>query len=587
MEVGDPNMRLRSWERLSIKKRLTISYIIFILIPFCLLSVHSYIQSRTFQKEQTAVNMKQTLSILKNGMEEKLSLVESISQSITYNARLHNFLNEPFENQNGSMDEYIQFINPIVFYSLQYNQVEISSIKIYMNNYSIPEGFGSFYHNTAVWGRSWYDSFIESEKRSLWISLPEEGSYDYLQKIVSLEGKFLGVTRVTLLKQNLFTSLDESSVDRSGVYVTDADHHLIYGEVNASLSSAIENETSLRDQFEQNGRLYVQEHINRLALTVGMTKSLPRSLHSYQLLTTAAFIAAIILSIFLFYQVLKKTFVKIKGSIRAMDHSIRTGFVEMIPVERNDEIGVISEKFNTLLVQINTLVNDMIKRETVHKDAQLRALQAQINPHFIYNTINLFSAKTELAGLYDVSEAFADFGQMLRYNMNGQSEFATVKQEIDHVLSYFRLQKLKYGERLQLEWTCDPQLLKRLIIRFILQPVVENSIAHGMEGCNDLLITLDVHLNDQSEVVIIIMDNGAGIPAVRLSELNQFFQRGQDVIESMPARSTMRTGIGLENINNRLRLYNGEAYTIRMESVEGRFTKTVLTVPYQKAQEDD
>ncbi|WP_161601270.1 sensor histidine kinase [Paenibacillus luteus] len=529
--------------------------------------------------------MKQTLSILKNGMEGKLSLVESISQSITYNARLHNFLSEPFENQNGSMDEYFQFINPIVFYSLQYNQVDIRSIKVYMNNYSIPEGFGSFYHDTIVQGRKWYDSFIKSDKRSIWISLPEEGSYDYLQKLVSLEGEFLGVTRVTILKQNLLTTLDESSVDGSGVYVMEAGQHLIYSSEEDFHSSVTEMDSLIDKQFEQNGKLYVQEHINRLAITVGMTKSLPRSLHSYQLLTTAAFITAIILSIFLFYQLLKKTFVKIKGSIRAMDYSIRTGFIEKIPVERNDEIGVISEKFNTLLDQINTLVNDMIKRETVHKDAQLRALQAQINPHFIYNTINLFSAKTELAGLYDVSDAFADFGQMLRYNMNDQSEYVTIQEEINHVINYIQLQKLKYTENLKLDWTCSPQLINRQIIRFILQPVVENSIIHGMAGRKELAISLDVKWNDLGEIVIIITDNGAGVPAERLLELNRFFQRGQDDIHPL-LHLGMGTGIALGNINERLRLFYGNQSAIRMESVEGSYTRTEITVPCQKEEED-
>ncbi|WP_337099877.1 sensor histidine kinase [Paenibacillus sp. YIM B09110] len=529
--------------------------------------------------------MKQTLSILKSGMEGKLDLVESVSQSITYNARLHVFLEDPFENQNGSMEEYLQFINPIVFYGVQYNQVDITSIKVYMNNYSIPEGFGSFYHDTAVQGTSWYDSFIESEKRSLWISLPEEGTYEYLQKIVTMEGHFLGVTRVTLLKQSLLASLDETSVDGSGVFVADSAQRLLYANTEDFLSPAIVNRSLIDDQFEQNGRLYIQDQVNRLHITVGMAQSLPRSLQSYQLLTTAGFIAAIVLSIFLFYQVLKTTFVKIKASIRSMDYSIRTGFVEMIPVERNDEIGVISEKFNTLLVQINSLVSDMIKRETVHKDAQLRALQAQINPHFIYNTINVFSAKTELAGLYDVSEAFADFGQMLRYNMNGQSEYATVKQEIDHVLRYFRLQKLKYGERLQMEWTCDSELLGQSIIRFILQPVVENSITHGMSNRKDMVITVDVNLNDRNEIVIVIMDNGSGISAARLTELNQYFQRGQDVIGPLTSLGSMGTGIGLGNINNRLRLFYGDSYTIRLESMEGRFTKTLLTVPCHKPKE--
>ncbi|GLX68456.1 sensor histidine kinase [Paenibacillus glycanilyticus] len=525
-------------------------------------------------------NMDQTISILKSGLEGKLNLVESVSHNISYNTQLQNFLSEPFVIENGSMDQYIQSIKPIVYYGLQYNQVDISSIMIYMNNHSIPEGFGSFNYDTAAKGKDWYDSFMKSNKRSYWIFIPEEGAYSFLQKIVTMEGEFLGVSRVSILKKDLFVTLNDSSADTSGVYIKDASGLIIYGKRQALVNKPVADE-----QMEWKGSLYIQSPIDRLNLQVGMSQRIPRSLGSYQLLTMAGFIAAIILSILMFYQVLKMTFVKIKASMRAMDHSIRTGFSEMVPVERNDEIGVISEKFNTLLVQINRLVTDMVKRETIHKDAQLKALQAQINPHFIYNTINLFSAKTELAGLYDVSEAFADFGQMLRYNMNGQSEFATVKQEIDHVESYIRLQQMKYGERLQFQWSGSSSLLQMLMIRFILQPIVENSITHGISKRDQLLISLDINLNDQNEMVIVITDNGTGISEGKLYVLHELFQHGQDVVPPLSTVQQTGNGIGLSNINNRLRLFYGEAYSIKMESVEDLFTRTILTIPCQLEKE--
>ncbi|WP_019909009.1 sensor histidine kinase [Paenibacillus sp. HW567] len=575
-------MKCRYWNRLSIKQRLTGSYIFFILLPFSLLAVHSYIQADTFQKEQALGSMMQTLTVVKNRIEGKMNLVESISHNITYNSRLQGFLAEPYDVQNGSLDQYFQNIHPIVYFSLQYNQVEIDNIKVYMNNRSIPEGFGSFYQDIAVQGNSWYDSFMESQEISRWIELPAENSYAYLQKIVSGEGVFLGITSVSVQKQDLLASLDELAVDSPYLFVTDAHGQLQYGGRAGSLAPALLQQLTTSDSFGLNGHLYVVEQLDRLGYRIGMEKDLPHSLGSYQLMTTSSFVAAMVLSLLLFYQVLKKTFVKIKASIRAMDQSIRTGFTELIPVERNDEIGVITEKFNTLLVQIDSLVNDRVIRETMLKDVQLQALQSQINPHFIYNTLNLFSAKTEIAGLYDVSEAFSDFSQILRYNMNGQSEWATMKQEINHVLNYFRLQKLKYSEQLQLSWTCDPQLLQVQIIRFILQPVVENSIAHGMSHPNELQITLDIKLNDMNGIVIVITDNGTGITPSRLDELNQFFLTEQDITQSLPAFNTDGTGIGLRNINNRLRLSYGFGYSMKMESMENRYTRTIFTIPFKR-----
>ncbi|NMO98057.1 sensor histidine kinase [Paenibacillus lemnae] len=571
-------MHRRFWADYSIKRRLSIAYIAFILIPFCLLSVHSYIQTSTFQSKQTASNLEQTLSVQKNGIEAKLNLVESISHNITYNTRLQNFLSEPFNNQSDTFDLYRQIIHPIVSYSLLYNQVEISNIKIYMSNHSIPEGFGSFYHDTAVLDEPWYVHFLEAKQRSAWYSLPGEDSYIYLQKIISMEGKYLGVSRVTVLKPNLFASLTDLPNQSPAVYVIDAEGYLQYGSTVESLTKEISQNSLSKETFEYKGHLYVLEQLERLNMRIGITAPLASSWSSFQLLTTLGFIAAIVLSILLFYQVLKMTFIKIKASIRAMDHSIRAGFTELVPVERNDEIGVISEKFNTLLVRISSLVNDMVTRETVHKDAQLKALQAQINPHFIYNTINLFSAKAEIGGLYDVSEAFAEFGQMLRYNMNSQSHYATVQQEISHVQSYIGLQKLRYGDRLHFTWTCDPELLDFKMIRFILQPVVENSITHGMKNRDKLHINLVIEQKNERELGILLHDNGCGVSMSKLRQLNERFRSGDQ--RDQPSSLEDGSGIGLENINNRLRLFYGESFFIKMQSDEGHFTKTVLNLPY-------
>lgn len=574
------------WNNLSIKQRLTLSYILFILIPFCFLAMHTYAQTRTYQKEQAAGNMTQTLTILKNGIEGKLNLVESISHNITFNTRLQNFLNEPFDNQNGSMDQYFQVIEPIVYYGLQYNQVEISSIRIYMDNKSIPEGFGSFYTSSEVAGKDWYDKFVNSDQQSTWISFTTERSYAYLQKIISMEGEFLGVTSVSILQQNLLNSLDDTNIVGPNFYIANKNNQLLFG--SNTIKESWENFDKNSQQFSHKGMLYVQDHIPRLGFTIGISSKLPASLRSYQLMTTIGFIAAMILAILLFYQVLKTTFIKIKASIRAMDQSIRTGFTQLISVERNDEIGVISEKFNTLLTQINHLVEDQIKQKTVHKDAQIKALQAQINPHFIYNTINLFSAKTELAGLYEVSEAFADFGRMLRYNMNNQSKYSTVQKEIQHVIHYIQLQKMKFGEKLQFDWNCDPEVLDTSIIRFILQPIVENSITHGMRNRNRLHIQIDIMLNTRNEITIILRDDGAGITTARLFELNQFFHRRTDDGQPLLEQDTGEgNGIGLGNINDRLRLFYGDASAIQMESVEGKFTQTVLTIPIQEEKVGD
>src|SRR5690606_1390450 len=129
-------------------------------------------------------------------------------------------------------------------------------------------------------------------------------------------------------------------------------------------------------------------------------------------------------------------------------------------------------------------------KERAQKDARLMALQYQINPHFIYNTIEIFGMRMELQGDYETAEAIADFGKMLRYNMSNDYRLATLREEMDHVNNYIRIQKLKHPDHLHLSMDISAHLEQHEVIKFILQPLVENSIKHN----RPLHSRLDIHI---------------------------------------------------------------------------------------------
>jgi sensor histidine kinase YesM len=227
-------------------------------------------------------------------------------------------------------------------------------------------------------------------------------------------------------------------------------------------------------------------------------------------------------------------------------------------------------------------MKDMIRKETIHKDTQLIALQSQINPHFIYNTLDMFSAKMELAGQFDVSDAMADFGKMMRYNMDAQSRFTTLEAEIRYLEQYMNLQKVKYSDRIDLSIRVPDVLLTCRMIRFILQPIVENSIKHGFRQHETLRIELDIALTTNRTIRLSVRDNGQGIAPERLADLNERYRTSV-----YPAGgSQLRESIGLGNINERLRLYYGEEYFLQLDSALGHYTETIVTIPCDIREED-
>jgi sensor histidine kinase YesM len=254
-----------------------------------------------------------------------------------------------------------------------------------------------------------------------------------------------------------------------------------------------------------------------------------------------------------------------------------------IPNAHNDEVGQMAESFNVLIEKINFLINDVVKKETAYKDAQLTALQYQINPHFIYNTIDIFRMKLELEGNYEMADSITSFGKMLRYNINRDSQYATIKEEVDYIEKYLNLQKLRYGERIVFVADLPEDFKNIKIIRFMLQPIVENSIKHGIDNYKKGLYIQIKFIKRMRCVQVEVIDNGKGINDAELELLNKQLKNSK----ALEKKNDTYKNIGLENINARIKLFYGEQYYIKLESIEGEYTKAIINIPMLRIEGDD
>ncbi|KRF03332.1 hypothetical protein ASG89_23090 [Paenibacillus sp. Soil766] len=581
---------VRTFQALSIKSKVTLAFIFFILIPFSVLGLYSYNQSQRFIQAQLLANSQTTAKQIKYTIESKIDLIESVSNNITYNYRLQQFLGEPYSSDSNSLDTYFNYAAPLVNYAMLFQKINIQQISIYTNNTSIPEGFGSFYSEQKIKKETWYDTFMASEKKTLWVlnTIQADGSelFRYIQKMISIEGSYLGVTIVDVRSSDLLEPAESPNIANQPVYVLDENHKVIPQGNNDTLKALDKVSSSLFSQgyAKESGFLYVADTLKDVQHVIVMVIQLPPLLGSLQVAANLAFILTFIVLLIAFYFVLKMTLSKMKTSIKQMDLAIETGF-KPIPIVRKDEFGVITEKFNILLNKITLLLSDMIKKETMHKDAQLIALQSQINPHFIYNTLDIFSAKMEIAGQYDVSDAMADFGKMMRYNMDGHAKFATLSDELRYLGQYMTLQKVKYGDSIHFRVHVPNELLTIQVLKFILQPIVENSVKHGFAKQDTLDIDIYVSQESDLSIRICVKDNGAGIGTTRLNELNEQFRTSVYLAKGDKDRES----IGLGNINERLKLFYGENYPLQLNSIEGQFAETILTLPYdaKRIEEND
>lgn len=237
---------------------------------------------------------------------------------------------------------------------------------------------------------------------------------------------------------------------------------------------------------------------------------------------------------------------------------------------RNDEIGVLIKSYNDMKVRLDKLINIHYKNKIEQKELELRQLQNQINPHFIYNTLESIHMMAEINDDLDTSIMAEYFGTIIRYSMNRRINTVTLKQEMEIIDNYIYLQKIRFDQLFTIEKMIPENLLNCEIIKMIIQPLIENAIYHALSECegDGKIIIQGIHID--KKLVLTISDNGIGIKPDNLKDLNDYIND----------RNYKFKGIALRNINKRLKLQYGEAFGLEIFSVYGKGTSMVLTLPF-------
>lgn len=253
------------------------------------------------------------------------------------------------------------------------------------------------------------------------------------------------------------------------------------------------------------------------------------------------------------------------------------------PRVRNDEIGVLQTSFDHMIARNKELIAQTFKSAVEKRDAQLRALQAQINPHFMYNTLQVIGGmalKKDAPEIYQVTLALSD---ILRYSLNFSEEMVTLEEEIRYLKSYVTIQNKRFNDRIELRLNLQPDTLHLRIPKLILQPLAENSFEHGLtEKPGAWILTIESRRGDHGELIISVMDNGTGFTEERLKDIQEMLKKSAD--DALHKDSQ----IGLANVDARIRLCSpGNGYGVFIESSESQGTtvRVVLKAENEGASE--
>lgn len=409
----------------------------------------------------------------------------------------------------------------------------------------------------------------------------------------------IGVIEANMAMKTMFPSMYEDIKGESSCFVTD-EGRIIYGsnqddgiaEIAMQLAGSMKEQAEVGElsgittNYKKEKKIVISGmYIPELRGTLVSVDDISDSLSEvYKLRTNyiigmliilagMAFVIDVVVNHVLkkFYEVLS-TIRKVRGG----DMSVRTR-----EDGRNDEMGELSHQVNRMLDNIQDLMKENINREVLVKDSQIKALQNQINAHFIYNVLESIKMMAEIKEDYDISDAITSLGKLLRYSMKWTTETVMVSEEIEYIKNYMALINLRFDYEIYLSLNIPEEIMKQRIPKMSLQPIIENAIVHGIEELADDTTIYVKGLTEGKLCTIEITDNGRGMNDEELEILRK------KISGEIRTEGGSGNGIGLKNVQDRIKMEYGDAYGIDVAALEGCYTKVYVRIPMKRGLDAD
>ncbi|MFC5452709.1 cache domain-containing sensor histidine kinase [Paenibacillus aestuarii] len=250
-------------------------------------------------------------------------------------------------------------------------------------------------------------------------------------------------------------------------------------------------------------------------------------------------------------------------------------FNERMDYKGKNELGKLSRMYNLMLDSISRLIHEVYESKLAEKNAQLAALHAQINPHFLYNTLNIMKSISRLRGIEEVAEISESLASLFQYSMKNLHQPVTLERELAHIGHYFNIQQHRFGQRLALDVDIPASLRQAELLKLTIQPLIENAVDHGLRGMKAggcIRVAAQEH---EGMLLVSVSDNGTGIEPSSLQALQEALQ----TTNALQGLRDAADGIGLLNIHGRLQLYYGTSYGLTISSPPSGGTIVTMRLP--------
>jgi len=561
---------------LNFQKKIVFTYSLISLIPILFLGIFCYFQSKSFLIKQEEQNLKTTIEQLSTSIDYSLETYDSVSNYVTFNKSIQNSLKYDYDSNYFNMGQtYDNLIDPM-FSSMKTLYPGLKEVTIYSNS-NLSDHGNILKPVNYVYDKDWYPVvmsdfnihwFSDIRKNLLCIRQLPIFNKKVNNNILYLEINMASIlhTSETSLGKNygLIVTNSKNEVIYSNDYFDEAYSHLKLSEDQVlkfsqdSTNNTIFKNYSIVSNTLKNSdwNIILYRPINFIA------KDTTSIIYTLLIVVSICILILFILSILL-SRVIVDPLKKLTKSM----HEVKNGNFDIkIYSPNTDELGVLTNAFQDMIVQINYLIKEVYESNLLQQKLKFKALQAQINPHFLYNCLSLINWKAIIAGQSEISQMSQLLSTFYRTSLNKGKNITSIKEEIENTKSYIEIQLLLHNNKFKVEYNLDEKIYYYCILNLTLQPLIENAISHGLnlKESDEKILLISASLLEKSNIIeLYIEDNGIGINETLLPDL----------------LSMKSKGYGLKNINDRIQLYFGNSFGLSIESKEGIGTKITIRIP--------
>jgi two-component system sensor histidine kinase YesM len=587
---------------MKIGKKLILSYLLACLVPLLAMSLIIYKVSADNLEESSLEFASAFSSQIVTNIDDFIEEYDKVTKSILVD---NDIIYELGDNMDSSVLDQVnrQLILRKIMLRLTTLKPEIKGI-IFLTKQDRLYHFNTDGANVDVQSlkdQVWLDRIMKAKDNLTITSIHDRSYYDRNSDGITLTvgrqifnngGAYVGVLLIDLEPSSLISLSDGFLLARNNynikISITDAYNSILYDSDVASGRITWEEAQSLENPFlfhkKADDYLILTNETKRGGLKINAV--IPRSdllfkINKIGYATVFALLVCIVIVVIissLFSRTITKPIRKMQQRMKQVEQG---QYKVLLQKESNDEIGNLVTSYNHMVMKIKTLIEDVYIAEIKQKNAKFLALQTQINPHMLYNTLDSIRMKALVNGDDEVAEMIKILAKMFRNALSKQTTPNLIKDEVGYVENYVKLQNMRFYNMFSFSVDLEERILNSSIISMVLQPVIENSIEHGFKGYNTPLhIALKGTVTQEQNILLQISDDGKGMLPERVKEINNLIiMADPDWLSVEVVQEERETSIGLKNIAERIKLHYGSGSYLRIADSTEKGTVIEILIP--------